>query len=55
MKPKRRAMKIIGIFVHFYSVISKEKRAKRRISIILKRKLSKSVIDWEIIEIIRRY
>jgi len=34
-------------FIHFYSGIPKEKRAKKGVSRILKRKLSKNVTDWK--------
>jgi len=36
---------MIGEFVHFDNRVPKEKQAKRRISIVLKRKLSRNVTN----------
>jgi len=43
-------LEIIDEFVHFYSGILKKQRVKRKVSIILKRKLIRSVIEWENID-----
>jgi len=40
-----------GRSIHFYSEISRVKRAKSELSMVLKRKLSRSVTDWESIEL----
>jgi len=50
MKNKGSELKMINGFVHFYNRVPKEKRGKRRIFIILKKKLNRNVINWETID-----
>jgi len=42
--------KRIDGFVHFYDGVSKEEQAKKALSILFKRKLSKNIIDQESID-----
>ena len=37
-------------FLHFYSGVSKEKRAKRGISILIKKKYKRNITIWEAID-----
>jgi len=50
MKNKGSELKMIDGFVHFYNRVPKEKREKRRIFIILKKKLNRNIINWETID-----
>jgi hypothetical protein len=42
---KKNELETIDGSVHFYSGVPKEKRVKRKVSIVLKRKFSRSVTD----------
>jgi len=49
-KKKGSGVETISGFVHFYNGMPKEKRANRGVSIVVKKKLSRNVTDWESID-----
>jgi len=44
---KRKWSKILGPYLHFYSGVPKEKRAKRGVSILVKKRYKRYITTWE--------
>lgn len=49
-KKKGNGVEMLGPFLHFYSGVPKEKRAKRGISILIKKKYKRNITSWEAID-----
>lgn len=49
-KKKGTGTEIIGEFIHFYSGVPKDQRARRGVSILINKKLKKHITDWESID-----
>jgi hypothetical protein len=47
MKKKGNGVEILGPYLHFYSGVPKEKRAKRRVSIFVKKRYKGYITTWE--------
>ena len=47
VKQKEKGNKIIGDYIHIYSGVPKDVRAKRGVSIIIHKKLKKNIKIWE--------
>ena len=46
-KKKGNGVEILGPYFHFYSGVSKEKRANRRVSILVKKRYKRYITTWE--------
>ena len=47
MKKKGNGVETLGPYLHFYSGIPKEKRAKRGVSILVKKRYERYITTWE--------
>ena len=47
MKKKRNGVETLGPYLHFYSGVPKEKRAKRGIYILIKKRYKRYITTWE--------
>jgi len=48
-KKKGNGVEILGPYLHFYSGVSKEKRAKQGVSILVKKRYKRYIMTWEAI------
>ncbi|XP_030759068.1 uncharacterized protein LOC115884584 [Sitophilus oryzae] len=46
-KKKGSGSEIIGNYLHYYSGVPKDQRAKRGVSVLIKNKFKKNITDWE--------
>jgi len=46
-KKKGKGVEILGPYLHFYSGVPKGKRAKRRVSILVKKRYKRYITTWE--------
>jgi hypothetical protein len=49
MKKKGKGVEILGPYLHFYSGVSKEKRAKQGVSILVTKRYESYIVTWEAI------
>ena len=47
MKKKGNRIEILGPYLRFYSGVPKEKRAKRGVSILVKKRYKRYIMTWE--------
>jgi exonuclease III len=47
IKKKGNGIEILGLYLHFYSGVPKEKRAKRGVSILVKKRYKRHITTWE--------
>jgi hypothetical protein len=48
-KKKGKGVEILGPYLHFYSGVPKEKRAKRGVFILVKKRYTRYITTWEAI------